>query len=1074
MVNPLEHRLASLARQFAQRERANGLLRATMAFSGLTVALGLCFLLLEGRAVPLALPCGIYAALLVICWRRFLGQRISPSREQIALFLDEQHPELENLFITGATAASQRGRLPEWVLDRIIEAARIEADRTSLPALFTHRDDAKWAVRRFGIAAVGVAALFAVFTHWDLDRLGTGLITGLIPKPLPFSVEPGNARIRTGSDQIVWLRTGDRTSAKTIRWREAGGSWRNDVFLPSRSPDVFYYRLTTVQADTDYGVRVGSQETESYHLTVYTPPAITAIDLTRHDPDYLGQPPVPLPYSQHLALPQGGELSIEVHVNKPLVSGDLIFAVNPDRLPLEQVTALTWYGRWVITHDDSFRVHLIDGENDTNEDAPWHVVKARIDEAPVVRIREPRGDSEASRIEEVPFVFSVKDDHGLRDFGIQYEKPGSEPVRISLMKDRERPREASVDHLLALEDLTLEPGDYLVWSVWAEDARPDRELYETLGDPYFLEIRPFRRTFSEAITNEGQQGTGGDQDPAGKQKQIIIGTWNLRRHARTLDLETFENQRNRLAKAQLDLAEQDLPPSEQARTFRETANAAAAALRDVDPSDPAPKLADALTEEQRAYRILLKLRPSESQITRSGGRGRERDQRAIEALELSERRDFEEQATTLGQQLEDTEAVRDRIDDLARRQATINRDINDLVSDRPELNEKEEEQRRLERLLDEQRRTLADLDDLQSNVASRSLDPEQAAEARGRLGQAREQMERGLDNLEQGELQQARAAGRRARSTLDQANEQLQQLSRQAAAERMQQLQQQLRALSQEQQAIRDRIAEQETNRGDLAASEAVSKDILEQKRNLAEDFTDFMNETGALAERSAQSQRLLSNRLGDWLRRTSRAGIYEDIQKGERYIRYGVWDVSRDFESSLSDRLEQAADSLDALAGDAVRDDLEAMRRALTTLEDLVEDGSEDDPIDILGNEGSRGGGWDAQLRAAESLLPDGSDIQQGVTDVRNSLESLGRRYRASNQLPHRDIVVRTVMTPLTEIVDQLRTDIQHRERGLRLDIPDGRSVPERYRDHVAEYFRTLSESAGSDQSVSGSDRQP
>ena len=613
-----------------------------------------------------------------------------------------------------------------------------------------------------------------------------------------------------------------------------------------------------------------------------------------------------------------------------------------------------------------------------------------------------------------------------------------------------------------------------MWSVWAEDARPDRELYETLGDPYFLEIRPFRRTFSEAITNEGQQGTGGDQDPAGKQKQIIIGTWNLRRHARTLDLETFENQRNRLAKAQLDLAEQDLPPSEQARTFRETANAAAAALRDVDPSDPAPKLADALTEEQRAYRILLKLRPSESQITRSGGRGRERDQRAIEALELSERRDFEEQATTLGQQLEDTEAVRDRIDDLARRQATINRDINDLVSDRPELNEKEEEQRRLERLLDEQRRTLADLDDLQSNVASRSLDPEQAAEARGRLGQAREQMERGLDNLEQGELQQARAAGRRARSTLDQANEQLQQLSRQAAAERMQQLQQQLRALSQEQQAIRDRIAEQETNRGDLAASEAVSKDILEQKRNLAEDFTDFMNETGALAERSAQSQRLLSNRLGDWLRRTSRAGIYEDIQKGERYIRYGVWDVSRDFESSLSDRLEQAADSLDALAGDAVRDDLEAMRRALTTLEDLVEDGSEDDPIDILGNEGSRGGGWDAQLRAAESLLPDGSDIQQGVTDVRNSLESLGRRYRASNQLPHRDIVVRTVMTPLTEIVDQLRTDIQHRERGLRLDIPDGRSVPERYRDHVAEYFRTLSESAGSDQSVSGSDRQP
>ncbi len=1064
IVNPLEARLADLARQFARRERANALLRATAFFSTLTVGLGLSFLLLDGRPVPLALPCVIYITLLVVCWRRYVRPTVAMSREQIALFLDERHPELQNLFVTGATAESQRGRLPEWVLDRILHTAREEAQRVTLPTFFSSRDDARWAVRRIGIVAIGVIALIGVFAHWDLDRLGTGLVTGLVPEPIPFTVEPGDARIRSGDDQVVWLRTSDRTSAKTIRWREAGGVWRRDVFLPSRSEDVFYFRLASVRADTEYGARVGQQVSNDYRLSVYTPPTITAIDFTCHYPDYLRQPPKPFPYSHDLSIPQGGDLDIVVHVNKPLVSADLLFAGDPDALPLERTSELLWHGRWTVTRDDSFRVHLKDGMGDTNEDASWHIIEARVDGAPVVRIREPRGDGEATRIEEIPFLFTVKDDHGLHDFGIQYETVGDDPVRISLRREAGMPQNVNVEHLLSLEDLTLEPGDYLVWSVWAEDGR-HRDRFETLGDPYFLEIRPFRRTFSEAVTNEGtERGTAEDADPASRQKQIIIGTWNLRRHSRTLDAEAFEIRRDRLAKAQLDLAEEGLPLSKKAATFREAANAAAAAIRDADPDDPAPNLARALTEEQRAYRVLLQLRPKESQIARfRGGRGggRDGDRNTINALELSDRTDFEEQATTLDQQLADTEAVRDRIDDLARRQATINRDLNDLVSERPADAVVEQDKRRLQRLLDEQQRALADLDNLQSDVASRSLDPEQAAAARGRLGQAREQMERGMDSLEQGEFQQARAAGRRARGTLDEANEELQQLSRQVAADRMRQLQERLRGLSREQEGIRDRIAEQETQRGDLAASERASEHILERKRNLAGDFSDFMNEAGELAERSAQSQTLLSHRLGDWLRRTSRAGIYEDIEKGERYIRYGAWDVSRDFETALLERLTRAADSLDVIARDAVQDDLEAMRRALTALEDLAEEESIED---IVRPDDRSGRVWDRQLRAAESLLPAGSDLQQSVTGLRDNLESLGRRYRASNQLPHRDIVVGAILNPLNEIVDRLRLDIRQRERGLRLDIPDARSVPERYRDHVAEYFRALSERASAE----------
>ena len=236
----------------------------------------------------------------------------------------------------------------------------------------------------------------------------------------------------------------------------------------------------------------------------------------------------------------------------------------------------------------------------------------------------------------------------------------------------------------------------------------------------------------------------------------------------------------------------------------------------------------------------------------------------------------------------------------------------------------------------------------------------------------------------------------------------------------------------------------------DLSEAEAEAQDILERKRKLADQFARFMNEAGELAERSADSQELLSNRLGDWLRRTSRAGIYEDIGNGERYVRYGAWDVSADLEDSIGERLVLAADSLAVISADVVRDDVDGMRRSLTILQDLADDAE---------SEAGLGSDWDDRLRSAQALLPAVGELRRLVGDIRGGLEALGRRYRASNQLPHRDLVVDTVLGPLSEVIERLQQNIARREGGRLLDIPDSKSVPDRYRDLVAEYFRKLAQ---------------
>ena len=691
-VNELDLKLDELARQFARRERAQRLIGAGATSVAMTFGLGVILYLLEGHPVPLAIPFALYLTLLGATWFRYRRKTAMISRQRIALFLDERHPELENLFVTGATAETQRGRLPAWVLDRILEAARAEAKRASVPELFSSRDDTRLTRHGLAVAILGVAlclaaVYLAVLGRWDLDRLHSALILGLVPDPIPFTVEPGDARLRVGDDQVVWLRTADTESTKSVTWREAGGSWRDDVFLPSRSADVFYFPMNNVQADIDYVVRVGPGASDTYRLSVYNPPFVVSVELTCLYPAYLDLAPKALAYDRRQSVPEGSDLQVTLRVNKPLASAALVFASGSDPLPLARLADTRWTGRWTVAATDSFRIDLADVDGEHNEDW-WHVVTTISDQPPTVRIREPRGDGEATRIEEVPFSFAVKDDYGLKDFGLQYEVSGRDPVRVSLKGGGQQPSRASVEYILTLEDLDLEPGDYLVWSVWAEDARPDRERFESLGDPYFLEIRPFARTFSEAVSNEGgfQQGEGGrGDDPAQQQKRIIIATWNLRRKSRSLSTEAFQTQRDRLVEAQQKLAAQSLSltgPRELTRAFLEAASAAAA-LAEAAPDDPSPGLAAALTEEQRAYRLLLQLRPDTAQVARRRGEGSPRgggDQQGLDALELSERRDFEERATTLGRQLADTEEIRDRIDDLARRQDAINRDIDDLVA----------------------------------------------------------------------------------------------------------------------------------------------------------------------------------------------------------------------------------------------------------------------------------------------------------------------------------------------------------------------------------------------------------
>lgn len=884
--------------------------------------------------------------------------------EQIALFIDEQHPEYENRVVTALELSSrEHPEASRWIIERFLDETEPLVKTISFSELVDVRSP-----RRMG-ALTAATILASLWLITAFNALWFPSFAPLLPGdtaqyvPLPFTVEPGNARVRRGDNQMIWVHS-DRPYDKVfILWRTAAGEWQSAQMERSGAENVHFHQFFNVQEDIQYTVRLERRQSETYQLTAWTPPRVDSIDLVYHYPDYLGLPSREVPNSGHIIGVEGSKVDLAVWVNKKLKSAELVFG-SGSRAPLTEKAEGLWTGSIELTKNDQYQVDLLDLEAAKSEYNTKYSITVERDRPPQIRIEFPRGDSEVSMIEEVPFDFKVTDDYGFKEFGLQYEIAGRGPVRVPLYDSPTAQIESKGHHTIRLEELGLEPGDFITWTIWANDAKPDRSEYASLGDPYFLEVRPFRRTYQESISGSGADAgagagmQGADQDPAMVQKQIIIATWNVRRDAPGLEepefndriktiVETQEELANRLAGGDAIIGQ----ANPDVLRLRQAMEQSVTALASAKLPSPEKALSDAAVAQQQAYRLILKLTPDQQQVQRQmggaggggGGRGGERPD--IQALELARNRNFYEQENLTQEQQQAANEALNKIKELAKRQQVLNEEIAKLISEMAQAKderEREELRRRLERLEEEQQRNLDRLDEIQQQIGGDRMDMQQAREAREALDQARRQMNRSLDQLRNEELQQARASGARAMDALGEIEEYLQQFSRAAAAQRMRELLDEMKDLQNQQNDIQRmaREVQEKHNSPSLDTQKEVEQgrdQIMQQKSELAREFTEMMERAAELAERARDSQELMSRNLGDWLRETAREGILEDIQETQRLVRHGAWETAVMAEGIIGRKMDDAAHKLEEVAQSLVEDDVEAMQKALEQLDELL-----------------------------------------------------------------------------------------------------------------------------------------
>lgn len=847
------------------------------------------------------------------------------SLRDVASFIDRQHPDLQDRVLSAVVLAESGDGVPSaWMLENFLAETQQRVRGVPLDDFMR-----PWELRCLagGVAlCVALCLVGALGAAWrmgfirDFDERDERVAVATL------EVKPGNAVVQPGENQMVWVTSADTAAAKYIYW-EQGGVEQRALLQSSSTPDVSYHTFVSMQESLRYQVRAGAVESERFEIRVNRPPDVESINAHYEYPAYLGIPPASVPYSGDLGGVEGALVTLRVEANKPLESMRLIREAG-EEIALTSVGENYWEASLALTLSDTYHLALRDMDGNENSDPERFSINVTPDNPPEIRVQHPRGDAKVLALEEVPFAFEVEDDYGLDGYGIEYTLAGKEPVRLALNTPGVTLQEAVGQHLMALEELGLAEGDLVTWSIWATDKKPDRAAYETAGDPYFLEVRPYTLRYREQLS-QGGGGEAGAGGAAMDQKKVIIALTNLRKTAKTLDEAPFDESKARIAEGQATVKEQLSAGLAQADAReREIGDEALTAMDEVlttlgTATWPTPEeaLGESLKAAQRAWQAMLKLEPELRELSRqsSGGGGGGAGQQELDALEMGQRKDYVEEARTGAAESAKNEAIRDGLEDLARRQELLNEDIGKLISEDEQAKAEEEKKRQLERLKEEQERQMERLDELREQVASSAMDAAQREAASATMDQAREAMERSLESVREEALQEARASGSRAAQDLADAESALEQMTREGARERFAALVEQVKELGERQTSIQEQTS---TLKEEQAAPGVEGHDdwagrmeaLKKEKEAMAGATKEMLESAGALSDQLRESQELLSRKLGDWVRRTSRTGVVEDMEEGMPLVEYGVWDAAERQENQVKTKIDEAAKTLEPL----------------------------------------------------------------------------------------------------------------------------------------------------------------
>ena len=892
---------------------------------------------------------------------RPVSRRVSD--DQVALYLEEHEPSLQAAVLSAVEESKKGDReaglqhSPELV-GRLIESAAAKVRNIDM-GRSVERSQLRQSSGFLALAgAVGI--LLFLFGPSYLRHGLTALLTpmGSVEAASPYSIEvtPGDMTVARGSDQTVTARLVGFESDEVDLFMRASDSApfeRLPLVPVDDGADVFEVLLFDLQDSANYFVESIGVQSGTFSLEVIDLPYVERLELEYFFPAYTGLEPRLVEDGGDIAVLERTEVRLRVIPTMGTAGGQLVLD-EENRSNLVPQSDGTLTASFLVEEPGFYRIDLQEPDGQLVTASPQYTIDVLTDQPPAVMFVEPGRDTTASAIEEMFVEARADDDFGLRSLQLVFSINGGPEETIGLFNGRDRTlKEVSAGHTFFLEELELEPGDFVSYYARATDRNLAQQNRDIKSDLYFIQIRAFSRDF-RAAQSQGMGGGGGagGADPRAlseAQKEIVAGTFNVLRDRDGYSAEEYRENLVFLTLAQGRLREQVetllrrmnsrvMPADPAFRSLSQILPVAADAMREAEDELQWQDADGALPPEQRALQHLQRAEEAYEEVMVTmgaggggGGRNAAEDLADLFELELDKlQNQYETMQRGEQQQADDTvDALMERLRELARRQ------------------EREAERQR--------RRARGQQSAPGSGAGQRAL-AEEAEEAARRL----ERLAREMNSPEMMDasrrLQEAADAMRRAAANSDN----LGFAEAGAALDRLREVQDRLESeqTGRLERDIRDamrrasRLADEEREvASDVAGLSGLDdRERLEQLQGLMErkdameaEVADLEREVDSTSAEFRREERDASRRLADAANSIRDNKLKEKIRYSKGLVRSRDPETAGTFEEEiggdiddLRTKLQAAADAVGQSEGDTMTQALDQTRDLMRGLESL------------------------------------------------------------------------------------------------------------------------------------------
>ena len=596
-------------------------LRWVMAAKGVVIALALSLVVLaiavysvdhwnySDRSVALARLFSVLAIVGVFGWFlvRPLVRRVEDV--QVARYVEEKYPELQDRLVSAVELGGREasGTAPNPILPLLLRDALSRSRNIQVKSLFNPREPL-----RSGTIAFVLILFFVLLQVFGPEyfqyaslKLYANWFTPQAVSLYSIEIEPGNVRVRKGSDQLVTARLigFDTGGVQLYSRRENNPSWDKNTMDPQKGSNQFGFLFLDINEKVRYYAQSGNVRSAEFSIAVSDTARVEKIDLTYNFPSYTGLPVRKEEDGGEIAALKETHVDVDAQTSIDAASARILLQ-DGSAVAMRKIGEKHFAGQIEIKKDSSYKIELTDFDKNAGVGSHEYPITALDDQPPLISFLKPGRDKKVTQLEEVLAEVKANDDFGLNSLKFYYTVNGGKENVVDFYQRSkgEAPKALSGTHTFFLEEFNLEPGDLVSYYAKASDARAT-----STSDIYFLEVRPFGKEYSQAQLGGGGMGGAGEAGSvlSTRQKEILAATWRIVRDQKTFKKGEYSENLKLVASQQQKL-------QQQTKTLSERIKRRALTTRDAEFQKLSDNLEKAIESMTPAQQLLSQEKPSDA------------------------------------------------------------------------------------------------------------------------------------------------------------------------------------------------------------------------------------------------------------------------------------------------------------------------------------------------------------------------------------------------------------------------------------------------------------------------------